>query len=549
MNCFKRVYSGIEPRTPWVDVMLNWSRTLSIAAIVALFLSMSTCKANDIYIAQAAVGANNGADCADAYAVSYFNSSSNWGTGKIAPGTTVHLCGTFNAPAGASGYLSFHGSGANGSPITLLFESGAVLAAPYWGGSGAISADGVNYITINGGTNGTVQATANGTALANQQNTYAVYLQSVSNSEVKNLTVSNIYVHTASSSDEGGQNSVGIQWSYGSNVTIDNNTCHDVRTCILYAYQGSSTSSSVNIYSNTVYNVNWGIIVGDGDGNAVLNAPVTIHNNVIHDFYLWDDSADENHHDGVYCFATNTGSTINACSVYNNYIYGVPGTHTNAFVFFSQNTSGMGCSGMQAFNNVLINSADAAGEVPANGFIQDWCSGTQLYNNTMLGQSTVAASGGVCISVNPGVNEIQENNICSTVYLDSYLAPSTTLSASDYNDFYNLSYVATNDANTYFSALATWQKCVTNGCPTSHDMHSSAGNPLLTGTYHLAGNSSAAWQTGVNLTNLGITALNTDAAGVSRQLTGSWDIGAFEDSNAGNANGPSAPTGLVALVN
>ena len=46
----------------------------------------------NVYIAQNSVGANTGADCADAYALSFFNNSGNWGAGppQIGPGTTVH---------------------------------------------------------------------------------------------------------------------------------------------------------------------------------------------------------------------------------------------------------------------------------------------------------------------------------------------------------------------------------------------------------------------------------------------------------------------------
>lgn len=68
-------------------------------------------QATAVYLAQSAVGAGNGLDCADARAVSYFNSSGNWGTGstQIGPGTTVHLCGSSITTA-----LTFQGSGSAG---------------------------------------------------------------------------------------------------------------------------------------------------------------------------------------------------------------------------------------------------------------------------------------------------------------------------------------------------------------------------------------------------------------------------------------------------
>ncbi len=165
---------------------MNGPRKL-ILALMFVILAAGFSTASDIYIAQNAAGANTGADCSDAHAAAWFNSSSNWGSnsGLIGPGTTVHLCGTFTAPAGSSGYLTFHGSGTSGKPITLLFESGAVLTAPYWGNdpngfSGAINASGLSYITVDGGTNGTIQATSNGTGLTYQQAGSAVYFYSVS---------------------------------------------------------------------------------------------------------------------------------------------------------------------------------------------------------------------------------------------------------------------------------------------------------------------------------------------------------------------------------
>src|ERR1700722_3909463 len=146
-----------------MEESLKAPRKLIYAAIFVI-LTAGFSAASDIYVAQNAAGGNTGTDCADAHAASWFNSSSNWGSsfGQIGPGTTVHLCGTFNAPAGSSGYLTFPGSGNSSNPITLLFESGAVLTAPYWGGNGAIQASGVSNVTVDGGSNGVIEATANG---------------------------------------------------------------------------------------------------------------------------------------------------------------------------------------------------------------------------------------------------------------------------------------------------------------------------------------------------------------------------------------------------
>jgi len=141
----------------------------TLLALAFSILAIATAaSANDVYIAQSVAGGNTGADCADAKAGSYFNTSGNWvssgPTGiQIGPGTTVHVCGTWTGTGGAAGLLVFHGSGSSGNPVTLHFETGAGFTAPYWGGAqdgnGAIEGQGFSYVVVDGGTNGYITAT------------------------------------------------------------------------------------------------------------------------------------------------------------------------------------------------------------------------------------------------------------------------------------------------------------------------------------------------------------------------------------------------------
>ena len=57
---------------------------------------------------------------------------------------------------------------------------------------------------------------------------------------------------------------------------------------------------------------------------------------------------------------------------------------------------------------------------------------------------------------------------------------------------------------------------------------------------------SAAIGKGANLTSLGITALNSDAAGTARPSSGGWDIGAFQYGSQTGTIDP--PSGLNATV-
>jgi len=158
-------------------IRLGAKSTLSplLMAVIGLTASCGFVRANDIYIAQAAAGANNGQNCSGAYASTFFNSASNWGSGaaKIGPGTTVHVCGSWSGTAGVT-YLTFHGSGIAGNPITLLFETGANMRQPYCGssGGGCINVNNQGYITIDGGLNTPCGASNGGGAAANTCNGY-----------------------------------------------------------------------------------------------------------------------------------------------------------------------------------------------------------------------------------------------------------------------------------------------------------------------------------------------------------------------------------------
>src|SRR5579872_5594160 len=133
-------------------------------AIAFAFLMLSagaaTASANDIYIAQSAAGAANGADCADALGMTYLNVAGNW-----TAGTTFHLCGTFNITPGTG--ITVLGSGTSGNPITVKLETGAVIESPYIGNAdlfsaacsplasceGGLTVYHQNYVILDGGSN------------------------------------------------------------------------------------------------------------------------------------------------------------------------------------------------------------------------------------------------------------------------------------------------------------------------------------------------------------------------------------------------------------
>ena len=568
---------------------MNGPRKL-LLAVMFVILAASFSAASDIYIAQNAAGGNTGADCADAHAVSWFNSSSNWGSssGKIGPGTTVHLCGTSNAPAGSSGYLTFQGSGSSGSPITLRFEAGATLTSPYWGTKGAISANGGSYLVVDGvctasdsfgrctTTQGTIQATLDGSpgatcpggACQYQQNGFAVNMSpgsvNCNNCEIKNLTISDMYIHTASSNDSGGNNGIEM---IGNDISIDNNIIHDTCWAINTGYASAGTSNA-SVFNNTLYNIDHGVAVGDA-GSASLRG-LYIFGNLIHDFSNWDTAGDYWHHDGIHVFANNSSTISAPIAIYNNYIYGDWGKNLNAGIYIEVAVSGASIAAHYVFNNIFAPRSGTS----ANGAINDKVNGTcgSFFNNDAIGQGGVSA---------PGFNFGEGGGACTGGYVQNSIFAGTgangnigiyalnaTPTESDYNVWYNTYY---GDAM-YDSVHGDWFVCVIHqsGCTgasawdstTGFDSHSTASNPVLTSVSScssgtatgcsLSSSTSPAHNSGTNLSatcngqpNPGLGALCYDYAGNQRPQTGNWDIGAFAYSTGNN---PTPPTDLKASV-
>ncbi len=493
--------------------------------------------AADIYVAQSSSGSANGVDCNDANALSWFNTSGNWANpkqaGKIGPGDTVHLCGTFTASAGASGYITIQNSGSGGSPITILFESGAIVQAPYWGANGAIYMSGKSYITVDGGTNGLIQATLNGTSGGTcpggtcqyqQQVGEGIYLPGCSNIEVKNLTIGDLYDHTSitDTTSSGLHNpwAIGL-WSSGTNITIHNNTFHDVNWAI--SIQAMSTISGVDINSNNIYNVSVGVAGGDGGSGAVISN-VNIYNNTIHDMTNWDANGDVNHHDGVYIWLTNASSSFTGFyNLYNNYIYNL-GTTCSTGIYFDSGASSTYPNGT-AFNNII--NAGTCGD----GAIYDKSGKMKLYNNTILV--------GTMVSIAGNHTTVLENNI--SLATEGIWFTSATISVSNYNDWYGLGNPAMTYNNTAYSTLAAYKSA------TGFDSNSITSNPNLDSNY--APNAgSPVIGAGVNLysicngqPNPGLGALCYDKAGNSRPQSTAWDIGAYQ---YGTLKKPMAPSSL-----
>ncbi|HEX3660839.1 MAG TPA: right-handed parallel beta-helix repeat-containing protein [Acidobacteriaceae bacterium] len=523
-------------------------------AAILLLASASVAKANDIYIAQSAVGSANGTSCANAYAYSYFNTGGNWTAGtptgeKIGPGSTVHVCGTITVGANTEA-LVFQGSGTSSAPVTLYFESGAVLSSPEWppqGSGGAVDASNQNYVVINGNggaggaTQGVIEATATGdtgAACPGGSCTYhndsnGIEADSSNYLTVEGLSIIDMYVTTTGVPSGGGG---ACMWGHGSssNWTITNNLMHDVSWCINLQYD-SGTSSNITISNNQIYNIDHGIAIGGpASGNTLSN--VNIYGNNIHDYSDWDTPGDVWHHDGIHIWGydDNGSDTITGVNIYNNKFGGCIGQNVTAHVFMEAN--GGNTKNVQIYNNSFIDTCNGADNDGMLTTGQD--GGYKIYNNTFIGTSN-----DYCVGTSSSPNTTFVNNVVSGCGTLMYVASGGSFAAGG---LHNNIYANCTGSNcfaylgNYNSSFSSWQS--ETGQDASPSAYVSSANLSTAGVPQTG---SAVIGAGTNLTSLSITTLDSDIAGTLRPATGAWTVGAY---SATSGTAPAPPTGLTGTV-
>lgn len=509
--------------------------------------------ATDIYFAAAAAGSNTGVDCAHAYA--YNDGAHGWNTSASQqPGNTLHSCGTFTFAAGATPF-AFNYSGSSGSPITLLFEPGSAWNAPHWGLAGFISANGVSYITVDGGgpggTNGIVSATANGTGIAGSTyTTTGINYTNVSNAEIKNLNINGIYFHTCTlpvsscTDDSGNQTPMAIQCENCSNFVVDYNLIHDAYAGTFILPVSPGTYSGISVHHNEIYHCNWSLNIANAEPGATLAGP-TIHDNKMHDWLNWGTDNNANHHDGVFVFTGGSGpSSITGLQVFNNLLYGQLDAISGFIYIEDDSNASRPITTPYVFNNVVYFNTVPSSTVAATFY--DWSTGSYFFNNTFILPSSSGAndlSGDLVYNTSSKGTTVRNNIIETCTYGLNFNEGGANVASSDYNDIYNCA-----DSVVYrgeFYTLAAWTAA--NG----NDANSKTTDPNLNANssppYQFNNTASPAYRTGANLTSYCETApaLCFDATGASRPSTGNWDMGAYYFTGASE---PNPPTGLSASV-
>ena len=508
--------------------MLFFSKYFNCTLLTLSALSIATiARAEDIYVAQAALGGDTGANAANAHSAAFFNGPSSWSSptkvaGRIGPGDTVHLVGNITTP------LSVLASGTPGNVITILFEPGATMSVPAWPGTGAIALASMNYITIDGGTNGLIENTANGTNLATQIGSTGILSSQSSFVTIQNLTIQNLYVRVKGPDQGGSSSGIFFRWNGGvsfSNDTVNNCVFHDMSTGVSFDYGPGCSNFAVS--NCTAYNCNWGGNAGDHNSSSSLDGLV-VHDN---HFYSWDNWTDtsasnSNHHNGFYAWSEQGGAShLTNVTEYNNVVGpGFNNTASTSGLFFSGNVGNI-----LVYNNLFKESG--AGDDPADGLVAIWIHsgnqmGARVYNNTFVGTGD-----GIAIWFYEGnglgiTSYDAENNIISNVgtAISQFKNGSASL-ISDYNNVSGLgsgsAFNTSSTTSSAFQSLTAWKALGFEG-------HSTTIVPVFvspgTGDYHLGLTDLAAVDQGKDLSAY----FGTDFDGIARPQGPAWDIGCYE---------------------
>ena len=494
--------------------------------LVVLFLVLvpTICVAEDIFVAQNAVGADSGAGCVNAHSIAWLNTAANWGTGLglVGPGDTVHLCGTFTGALNST-MLTVQDSGSSGSPITIKWEVGAKLTSPAWATSGAIDSSNKAWIIIDGnGTNPSITNTENGTLLANQQASTGIRASKCNNCELKNLTITNMYVISGNADRH--EYGVGIAFSGASHISLHNNSFDQMASPLADGFNDGDTD--ISIYGNTFDHFNHGIEIGNNNSNAISN--VYIHDNHLKNMVNWDTTANYHHHDGIFFYQVGAiANSIQSFYVYNNLFDGDIGVNATAWIFCFG-----GINGVYIFNNVLFNPQNPAVTMLEGGYAGD--KNYHIYNNYIS-----AGTNAVALRYYKVDGYYSENNAIEHAGIYQYLTGITGPVVINYNAYAGASTNKDTQLKwdgTYISlnALRALGYDTDSIIPSNLGVNSS-GHPNI---------GSVVINKGTDLTSLGITKLNLDKAGVTRPQGAGWDIGAYEVDGSRQPSHTSVPQNL-----
>jgi hypothetical protein len=497
--------------------------------IFASFLLLTSCTGFGAqwFVTQSGTGRADGTSLGDAWSVSNYNRS----------GVTTEAGDTVNISGAIAQEIKVPTGGTLGKPITIVFLPGAnvtvpVISGPSFPDNAAIYAAYLNFLTIDGGSNGVIQCTDNGSVAGfsnHSSKCNGISLIGCGNVIVQNLLIANLYVCNSVVDKTGGGTGIFCKWNGGSspspaNTNIVNCVFHDMYIGFGISY--GPASSNITMASCTAYNCNWGGNAGNGGPTASLTG-LSVHDNLFYNWSNWNTTADTYHHNGFYAWAENGGTLTNPVFYNNTVGPGYGGAYQTGGIFCSCHSGTM--IGTTIYNNLFICNP---GERAGNGLLtvrgESNLKGTHnWYNNTFIGGGTE----GNMIYVGGGLSSATiniKNNLCEGNGGGTFIAifgrANLTIN-SDYNVCADLksshAFSFSSNASANYRTFVQWQAL-------GFEMHSSsiAAKFISPGThdFHLARADIAATQKGEDLSS----AFTTDKDGVARPQGHPWCIGCYE---------------------
>lgn len=451
-------------------------------------------------------------------------------------GDVVKFCGAITTPPQVTG------SGSSGNVITYYWETGARISVTFGqifnlNGSKAFllfdggvacgpatscdTVEAAHLTTYASGQAGIIEATANGGALPNQDNqTQAFYgCNGCHDIEIRNIIIRNLYIHSGltdmvGSTDTGifaFQCSISNSGCASGTISIHDSTIHDLGNTISLQ---ETSAVTFNVYNIDFYRMNWAM-ENSGNGTRTFN----FHDNHCHDTANWDTNGDWFHHNCLHNY-TNVSSDSTALNFYNNLSDGDWGNCcTTETMMFTEDDSP---NNFNVYNNVCLqytgNTAPCIDYTATTGI---------FVNNTAIGVTT---SGNVYAFHIGGTNLSLENNAVTGYGQYLYVNAGATFTVFDYNQWGTTEGSGNSPwqwMSTGANSFSAWQAAC------SCDAHGGQSASLGVNTTGVPQSGSVLIGAGVNLTSLGITALDSGTsagstvAPVARGASGSWDVGAY----------------------
>lgn len=463
----------------------------------------------NLYIAPTAAGSGDGSSCLNAEAA-----PGTWTA--VGGGDTVYLC------SGTYGSTLTIPKGGTASAITIKALAGASFSAPFWGDTtaAAIYASGKSFITIDGDNVGIIEATANGTALANQAaNSRAIYITNGNNIMVKNWTIKNLYVRTAGSTTDAVSSGYGVTLDKVAIATLSGNMMRHMKFGVSVGSNNSSPAA-IYIHGNDIRDISTGIVVGiTGLAGGHTIDDVQIYNNTI-DYGLgtWKTQA-AHHNDGIHCWGmANNTDRITNLKIYGNKFTGDPGAWSSGNVYLEYdvvspliyNNVFANSTTENSLGNIALKRRGAGPDIPA--------SSPGIYNNTIIGLAGAGGGGtGIYIAGAADWSPVIKNNTMQSLYGGVWDRDAVaTVITADNNIYYDVANVG-RVLDTWKASLATWQTYL--GAP--NEVSSLTSDPLLDAD-GAPGPGSPAIGAGADLSAY----FTSDFYGHKRPSV--WDIGAIQ---------------------